>query len=121
VKRLSRKRVAFTFLFFAGFFFGLFTNIGNQWLTYLVYFIGPLSMGICFSSSISLFLDQIPRYRGSMMAFTTAFGYMGTALGAALGGAILLWSNYSRLGIIHGSLGVLGSMLVYFFVKDTNL
>jgi predicted MFS family arabinose efflux permease len=55
-----------------------------------------------------------------MMAFTSAFANMGSALGAALGGAILLWSNYSSLGIFLGSLGVLGSLLIYFFVKDTR-
>jgi predicted MFS family arabinose efflux permease len=120
MKKLGRKQVAFTFLLIAGVFFGLLTNIKNQWLTYLFYFLGPFSMGICFSSSLSLFLDQIPSYRGSMMAFTTAFGYLGVALGAVLGGAILLLSSYSMLGIIHGSLGVLGSILIYFFVKDTN-
>jgi len=64
-------------------------------------------MGISFPSNVSLFLEQIPQYRGSMMAFTTAFANIGAALGAALGGAILLWSSYSSLGLILGSFGVL--------------
>lgn len=119
VRKLGRKPVAYIFLFLAGVFFGLLTNVGVQWVAYSVYFLGPLSMGICFPASVGLFLEQIPRYRGSMMAFTSAFGSLGSAIGAAFGGFVLLWSNYSRLGIALGSLGVIGSMLVYFFVKDT--
>jgi predicted MFS family arabinose efflux permease len=120
VKKFGRKRVTVLFLLFAGVFFGLLTNVGNLWLTYLVYFLGPFCMGIGTPSVVSLFLEQIPSYRSSMMAFTSAFANMGSALGAALGGAILIWSNYSSLGIVLGSFGVLGSLLIYFFVKDTR-
>jgi predicted MFS family arabinose efflux permease len=120
VRELGRKRVSVVFLLMAGVFYGLLTNIGNQWITYLVYFLGPFCMGIGSPSVVSLFLEQIPSYRSSMMAFTTAFANLGGAIGAALGGAILLWSNYSSLGIVLGSLGVFGSLLIYFFVKDTK-
>jgi predicted MFS family arabinose efflux permease len=120
VKQIGRKRVSYIFLLLAGVLFSLLTNIRNQWLIYLIYFLGPLFMGICYSSSLSLFLEQIPSYRGSMMAFTAAFGNLGLALGAALGGALLLLGSYSTLGIVLGSLGVMGSVVVYLFVKDTS-
>jgi len=118
VQKLGRKRVTVIFTLLAGVLFGLLTNVGNQWLTYVVYFLGPFCMGIGSPSVVSLFLEQIPSYRSSMMAFNTASANMGGAIGAALGGAILLWSSYSILGIVLGLLGVFGSLLIYFFVKD---
>jgi predicted MFS family arabinose efflux permease len=119
VEKFGGKRVAVIFSLLAGVFFGLLTNVGNQWLTYVVYFLGPFCMGIGAPSVVSLFLEQIPSFRSSMMAFNNAFANVGGAIGTALGGAILLWSSYSNLGMILGSLGVFGSLLIYFFVKDT--
>lgn len=118
VYKFGRKRVAWSFLLLGGVFLALLTNISNPWLTYGVYFLGPLVMGISFPANVSLFLEQIPQYRGGMMALITAFANIGSALGAALGGVILLWSSYSSVGITLGSLSIIGSMLLYFFVKD---
>lgn len=118
VRKYGRKQVSFYFLFLAGVMFAVFTTVGHRYLSLLVYFIGPFSIGVGSSSVTGLFLEQVPEYRGTMMAFTTASGNLGSALGAGIGGAMLLLWGYTGMGLSLGSLGVLGAFIIYFLVQD---
>jgi predicted MFS family arabinose efflux permease len=53
-----------------------------------------------------------------MMSAHTASWYIGTALGAWLGGLMLLWYDYSALGIALGGTGVAAALLFQLLVRD---
>ena len=66
----------------------------------------------------SLTLEQIPDFRGTMMSLNAAAGFMGGAIGAGVGGLVLLWWNYAGVGLVLGSMSLVISPLVYFIVVD---
>jgi predicted MFS family arabinose efflux permease len=78
---------------------------------------------ICFwamsiTASASLMLEQVPRFRGSMMSLRSVFIAIGAIVGVMVGGAVLDASNYPTVGLILGALGILGSLVLLFFAKD---
>jgi predicted MFS family arabinose efflux permease len=56
-----------------------------------------------------------------MMSANTASWYIGTALGAWLGGLMLLWYDYSALGIALGGTGVAAALLIQLLVRDPTV
>ena len=118
VKMGGGKRVAYSFLFLAGIFLAVFTSSQVFWVSLLAYFLGPLCFGVSFPAGVSLFMAQVPEFKGTMMSFTSAFNNVGSALGAGIGGYILLNWGYVWLGLVLGLLGVLASLIVFFFVDE---
>ena len=43
---------------------------------------------------------------------------MGVALGAGLGGLMLLWYDYNVLGVVLGGAGIAGSLLFQLLTRD---
>jgi len=75
-------------------------------------------MGMMASAASSLTLEQIPRFRGSMMSISSAATSLGTAVGAAVGGMALIWYDYDVLGAILGGMGIIAAMVFYLVTKD---
>jgi len=74
--------------------------------------------GMVASAANSLTLEQIPRIRGSLMSVDAAVVNLGSALGAAVGGAALIAFGYEGLGGSLGLLGVVGAAIVGFLAVD---
>jgi Na+/melibiose symporter-like transporter len=61
-----------------------------------------------------------------MMSLRSIFTEMGGAIGAALGGALLvlfsynLALSYQTVGIAFGAIGIAASAVFYFLTKDPN-
>ena len=70
------------------------------------------------SASVSLALEQVPEYRGSMMALNTAANNLGSILGAGIGGAVLLAYDYPLIGIVLGILSVLAALVIRLYAVD---
>jgi len=70
------------------------------------------------SAGQSLNLEQVPRFRGTMMSLTSATGSTGAALGAGLGELIILQYGYEALGISPGLIGIGASFIFYFLSSD---
>lgn len=81
-------------------------------------FIGSGMAGVMFSALGSLSLEQLPRFRGTMMSIHTAMQSIGSALGAGIGGGALLLYDYELVGISLGFLAVIGAIIIRVFVVD---
>ncbi len=88
------------------------------WLAAVIRFIAGIFVGMLFTSTLSLTLEQVPSVRGSMMSLNTSASYFGAALGAGIGGFTLLILNYNWVGLILGALNFIAVIIYFFFVKD---
>lgn len=110
VNRFGRKfsTVLSTFLF--GIFIASYTNLPNLWLSLTAIFLGGLIGGISFTASYSLTLEQVPRFRGTVMSINSAAASVGSAIGAAMGGLALLLYDYEFLGIAGGAMALVAAI-----------
>jgi predicted MFS family arabinose efflux permease len=71
-------------------------------------------------------LEQVPKSRSTMMSLRSIFNEMGGAIGAALGGALLLVFSYDlalsyqTVGLAFGAIGISASAIFYFLTKDPS-
>lgn len=96
----------------------LLTNIPYLWLSVTLALVCLVFVGLGDSASNSLILEQVPMFRGTMMSVWSAATGLGAALGAGIGGMLLLRYNYSILGIVLGGLGVLSALVYRFITVD---
>ncbi len=78
---------------------------------------------ICFSASSlvafnCLALDQVPSTRSTMMSLKSLFASIGTSVVSAIGGVVLIFYNYTFVGILLGSFCFASAAVFYFFVKN---
>ncbi|MFX0210299.1 MAG: MFS transporter, partial [Candidatus Hodarchaeota archaeon] len=118
VNKFGRKPLTIVGYLFLGLLIILFTNIPRLWASVIIALFCLIFVGIGDSASNSLTLEQIPRFRGTMMSTYSAATSLGAVLGAGIGGMILLWSNYQILGIVFGGLGVASAANYYLFAMD---
>lgn len=81
-------------------------------------FLGSGMAGVMFSALGSLSLEQLPRFRGTMMSIHTAMQSIGSAFGAGIGGLALLLYDYELVGISLGILAVIGAIVIRVFAVD---
>jgi len=60
--------------------------------------------------SYSLTLEQVPRFRGTVMSISSAATSLGSAIGAAMGGLALLLYDYEFLGIAGGAMALVAAI-----------
>jgi predicted MFS family arabinose efflux permease len=65
-----------------------------------------------------LVLDQVPQSRGTMLSLRSVSGSVGTAIGAAIGGALLVVSSYQAVGLAFGTICVVAGVIYLLFTKD---
>ena len=90
----------------------------SLWIVLVFRFSSLWFWGIAVASGASLMLEQVPRYRGSMMSLRVAFAGIGSAMGVALGGVVLALYNYQTIALVLGTIGVVGSLVLLFLAKD---
>jgi predicted MFS family arabinose efflux permease len=81
------------------------------------YIPSTLFFSMSISSGQTLNLEQVPEYRGTMMSLTEALGSTGSALGAALGGLVILNYGYEPLGLL-GIFGITASIIFFMFTSE---
>jgi len=121
IDRFGRKRTSVATSVLAGAFTIIYFIVPGLWTTIALCYVACLFTGLRASANTSLTLEQVPAFRGTMMSANTASWYMGTALGAGLGGLMLLWYDYSALGIALGGAGVVASLLFQFLSRDPTV
>ena len=102
----------------AGTFSLLFYNVPNIWISIFLAYVGSLFTGVRSSASSSLTMEQVPSYMGTMMSVSSAIDNMGVALGAGLGGLMLLWYDYNALGVVLGVAGIAASLLFQVLSRE---
>jgi len=103
---------------FSGVFTVMFAFVPVLWLSVLLILFASWFFGMVASAANSLTLEQIPRLRGALMSVDAAAVNLGSALGAAVGGATLIAFGYEGLGGSLGLLGVVGATIVSFLAVD---
>jgi predicted MFS family arabinose efflux permease len=91
----------------------------DLWLSLVLIISGFGLLGMAFTASNNLTLIQVPNYRGTMMSLFSAANSLGLAIGAAVGGIILISFNYSFLGIGIGVFILLSAITVHTFVVES--
>jgi len=94
------------------------TNTHSLWLSLSILFVAYTLMGVVYPVAISLTLEQVPGFRGTMMSLNSAAGNLGMALGSGVGGVVLLVYDYGLVGISLGALGILGTLIYHTQVID---
>ena len=98
-----------------------YATIPSIWFATGARFIASGMAGIMFSALGSLSLEQLPRFRGTMMSIQTAMSSIGSALGAGIGGLALHLYDYELVGISLGILAVIGAFIIRMFAADPIL
>jgi predicted MFS family arabinose efflux permease len=95
-------------------------HLWNLWLALVVMFFDAWFDGLRATAGNSLMLEQVPRFRGSIMALSSAARNVGNAMGAGLGGLALLWASYEGLGLTLGILGLVAALAYWHFVQEPD-
>jgi predicted MFS family arabinose efflux permease len=104
------------------FLLGVLTIIGPFLYNFGVYSVLALVCcvfgGIMFTGIRSLTLEQVPRFRGTIMSLNYASMQLGYALGAGIGGFALVFFDYQGAGLALGGMGVIGALLLYLYAIE---
>jgi len=120
VGRFGRKTVLVWSLLVESILILVSAVIPNLWVTLVIIYSAHLFMGFIYTVAISLALEQLPGFQGTMMSLNSAAGNLGMALGSALGGLILVLYDYGLVGYSLGSLGIIATIIYKTQVKDQN-
>ena len=118
VKRLGRKPSTVLTALLASVFTISYAYVPNLWLSLALSFVASWFFGMVASASSCLALEQIPKFRGTMMSVDTAAISLGSALGTVVGGLALLSFDYEGLGMALGVMGVAAALIFYFLTID---
>lgn len=118
VRKFGRKTITIIVIFLASIFTIIFTFSSNLWLAVAADFLSAWFFGMSVSAGQSLNLEQVPVYRGTMMSLSSAVGSTGSAVGAGLGGLVILQYGYETLGLSLGIFGIASSLILHFLASD---
>lgn len=118
VDRVGRKPFTSMAALLAGAFTVSFVLVPNFWVSLLLNIAAAVLFGMVTAAAISLTLEQVPAYRGTMMSVDSAFVNLGYAMGAAVGGITLIRFRYEGLGVALGLFGILAAVVFYLFARD---
>ncbi len=118
VNKLGRKPVTFISSLMAGIFIFSFTIVPDLWISLVLSLAGCLFAGMRSTAGVSLTIEQVPEFRGTMMSISSASVSMGSALGSGLGGLALLMYGYQAVGPSLGLLGLASAIVVYLIAVD---
>ncbi|MBC8225441.1 MFS transporter [Candidatus Bathyarchaeota archaeon] len=93
-------------------------NIPNLWLSTGARFLGSTFSAIVFTAANALTLEQVPRFRGTVMSLSQATFSLGGVLGTGLGGLIVLLSGYQAMGFSHGAMMLMAMLILFFLAKE---
>lgn len=118
VSRLGLKRIVVFTTFFEALAYLVYFAVGLPLIFALVFSsFGALMTGIRISTSNSLNLEQVPRFRGTMMSMNAAASGLGGVIGASVGGYLLMQIGYWGLGLIVSLLGFVATVIYHMKVK----
>ncbi len=118
VKRLGRKPLTVLGALVAGVFTILYTNLPDLWLSLTAVFLSCLFAGVRMATSTGLTLEQVPRFRGTMMSANHATVAMADALGSGIGGLAILMLGYGAMAAILGAMGIVAAIVFHFLAID---
>jgi MFS family permease len=118
VRRFGRKLFVVITALLVGLATLLVTYPQSFWYSYGLGLIASLGAGMMITGYSSLTLEQIPRFRGTMMSASSAATGLGQLICASIGGYLLMRFGYNGLGLGLGLAGILASFTFYAFTID---
>jgi predicted MFS family arabinose efflux permease len=118
ISRFGRKTMMFWPAAFTALSIFSYYNIPNIWLSMIARFLGGTFSAIVFTTANALTLEQVPKFRGTVMSLNQATFSLGGVLGTGLGGLIVLYSGYGAMGVSHGAMMISAMLILYFFAQD---
>jgi predicted MFS family arabinose efflux permease len=95
-------------------------NVPNLWLSIGARFLGSGISAIVFTAANALTLEQVPRFRGTVMSLSQATFSLGGVLGTGLGGLIVLLYGYGAMGVSHGTMMLAAMLVLHFLAKESK-
>lgn len=74
--------------------------------------------GVRATSTQSHTMEQMPMARGTLMSCMSAAIKFGAALGAAIGGYLLLGYSFVEFGYVFGAVNILGALVFSFLTSE---
>jgi predicted MFS family arabinose efflux permease len=120
INRCGRKPLTVAGALVSGTAAILFTYMPNMLLSVAFWAISAATAAITCSALFSLVLEQVPSFKGSMMAINSTFQNTGSILGLIIGGLVLnlYHNNFLLLMTIFGTLGVASAPIIFLLAKD---
>jgi predicted MFS family arabinose efflux permease len=118
VNKLGRKPSTVSTALLAGAFTISYVYVPELWLSLTLNLAASWFFGMVTSASNSLTLEQIPKFRGTMMSIDSAAINLGSALGTIAGGLALLSFDYEGLGSALGVMGVAAALIYHLLAID---
>jgi predicted MFS family arabinose efflux permease len=121
VNRIGAKTLTVAGSLGGGVLLMLFFFMPNLWVAVALDMAHVWFEAAALTASGCLALDQVPKSRGTMMSLGNAFSNIGSAIGAAVGGAMLvLFVSYQAVGLALGAMCITAAAVFYFLTKDPN-
>jgi predicted MFS family arabinose efflux permease len=118
VNRFGMKPVTVLTIFFAGICIMAFMTVPSFELALIFILLSCLFFGMRAVAASSLSLEQVTKFRGSMMSMNSAAWFLGFALGAGLGGLTLILADYRMVGFVLGITGIIAALVFQLLVAD---
>jgi DHA1 family inner membrane transport protein len=118
VTRFGRKRMILWQAALASLFIFAYANLPILWLSVAARFLGSTFSAIVFTAANALTLEQVPRFRGTVMSLSQATFSLGGVLGTGLGGLVILLYSYGAMGLSHGAMMLAAMLVLYFYAKE---
>jgi len=118
LEKFGRKHIIFSSMSMVGIGIILYTNVANFWLSVLSIIVTYFLAGPFFIAANSMMLDQVPEFRSVMMSVSSSADQLGSAIGAGLGGIVLVLFSYGTVGIILGALSIVTALTFRLLTVD---
>lgn len=96
----------------------LFVTVPNAYIAAALGIFSCLLSGLSQPATNSLTIEQMPEIRGSIMSLSSASGNLGSMIGAAIAGLLLLNYGWITAGLFLGSAAILAGIILQISAKD---
>jgi predicted MFS family arabinose efflux permease len=118
VNKLGRKKLVVYSWIARGLLIAAIVLMPNFWSAFITSLMATLIGGVAIASGHSLYLEQVPKARGTMMSTGAVFASIGVTVGVSVGGLALSAFGFQLLGVTLGFFAIISGFIIYFFAKD---